>query len=115
MNRFATSAALTFVALSLSIGGAAVAQEMGMGMGGNMPTFADFDLDGDGAITNDEFNKARAERIAENAKAGRQMRGLANMPTFADIDTDGNGTLSAEEFTAHQAKHHAEMHPGETD
>lgn len=115
MNRVAKISVLLAVGLSLLIGGAAFAQEMGMGMGRNMPAFADFDLDGDGAITNDEFNKARAERIAENAKAGRQMRGLASMPTFADIDTDGDGSLSPDEFTAHQTKHHAEMHPDESD
>jgi hypothetical protein len=116
MKRVATYVAVTFVGLGLSISGLAMAQGMGMGMGKgmNMPTFADFDLNGDGAITNDEFNKARAERIAKNAKEGRQMKGLASMPTFADIDTDGNGSLSAKEFTAHQTKHHAEMHTDES-
>jgi len=80
----------------------------------NMPAFADFDLDGDGAITSEEFNQARAERIAKNAKEGRKMKGLATMPSFADIDTDGDGSLNPDEFSAHQMKHHAEMHGDES-
>lgn len=71
----------------------------------NMPSFADFDLDGNGAISSDEFYQARAERIAERAKEGRKMKNLANAPSFEDIDTDGDGAIRPEEFAAHQAEH----------
>ena len=72
---------------------------------GAMPTFQDFDLNKDGKITEEEFNEARAARIADRAQKGYQMRGLANASSFADIDTNHDGTLSSEEFTAHQAAH----------
>jgi hypothetical protein len=82
-----------------------LAQDGQQGMGRNMPTFADFDLDGDGAITEEEFYKARAERIAKRAQEGRKMKNLANAPSFDDIDTDDDGSVSPDEFGAHQAEH----------
>ena len=81
------------------------AQDVQKGMGKNMPAFADCDLNGDGAITEDEFTKARSERIAKRAQEGRQMKNLANAPSFDDIDVDDNGEIDADEFAAHQAEH----------
>ena len=81
------------------------AQDVQKGMGKNMPTFADCDLNGDGSITEDEFTKARSERIAKRAQEGRQMKNLANAPSFNDIDVDDNGEIDADEFAAHQAEH----------
>ena len=83
---------------------------MGKGKGMNMPSFTDFDLDGDGKIVSEEFYEARAERITKHAQEGRQMKGLANAPTFEDIDTDDDGGISAEEFAAHQAEHRQQSH-----
>lgn len=77
------------------------------GMGMNMPVFADYDLDGDGTITEAEFAKARSARIAKRAQEGRQMKNLANAPSFDDIDVDDNGGIDADEFAAHQAEHKA--------
>ena len=77
----------------------------GSGMGRNMPTFPEFDLDGDGVITEKELNEARGQRISERAKQGYPMRGLGSAPTFADMDSDGNGKLTPEEFAAGQAEH----------
>ena len=87
----------------------ALAQDTQKGMGQNMPVFADFDLNGDGSITETEFLKARNERIAKRAQEGRQMKNLANAPSFQDIDTDDDGEMSPEEFAAHQAEHKAKM------
>ena len=70
-----------------------------------MPAFADCDLNGDGAITEDEFTKARSERIAKRAQEGRQMKNLANAPSFDDIDVEDNGEIDADEFATHQAEH----------
>ena len=81
------------------------AQGQQQGMGKNMPTFADFDLNGDEAISSDELYQARAERIAKHAEEGRKMKNLANMPSFEDIDTDADGAISRDEFAAHQAEH----------
>ena len=54
------------------------------------PTFQDFDADGDGFVSQEEFDRFRAERIAARAAEGRQMRGLANAPSFADFDANGD-------------------------
>jgi hypothetical protein len=83
------------------------AQDAQKGMGRNMPVFADFDLNSDGAITEEEFTKARSARIAKRAQEGRQMKNLANAPSFDDIDTDDNGGIDAAEFAAHQAERKA--------
>ena len=72
-----------------------------------MPAFADCDLNGDGTITEDEFTKARSERIAKRAQEGRQMKNVHNAPSFDDIDVDDNGGIDADEFAAHQAEHRA--------
>jgi hypothetical protein len=74
-----------------------------------MPSFADFDLNKDGKITEDEFNEARAARIADRAEKGYPMRGLRNAQSFADVDTNKDGTLSPAEFAAHQASHRQQM------
>ena len=81
------------------------AQDVQKGMGKNMPAFADCDLNGDGTITEDEFTKARSERITKRAQEGRQMKNLANAPSFDDIDVDDNGEIDTDEFAAHQAEH----------
>ena len=81
------------------------------GPGPRMPTFAEFDLDGDGAIASNEYYEARGARMAARAKEGGKMKNAANMPAFEDIDLDGNGTLSEDEFAAHHASHG--MHHGE--
>lgn len=70
-----------------------------------MQTFADFDLDKDGKITEAEFDEVRAARISKRATEGYQMRGLANAPTFAEIDSNHDGALSPSEFSAQQAQH----------
>jgi len=75
------------------------------GPGPGIPAFADFDLDGDGAIVAEEYYQARAARVADRAQAGGKMKHAANMPTFEDIDTDGDGSLSQAEFAAHHAHH----------
>ena len=95
--------------------GAGMGSGMGMGpgmsrgMGQNMPVFADFDLNADGTLTKQEFDEARAKRIAERSQQGYPMRNLPNAPTFEAIDTDGDGQVVPEEFAAHQAEHRAQM------
>jgi hypothetical protein len=82
--------------------------------GGNspaQPTFAEFDLDGDGGITAEEYYAARGARMAERAKAGCKLKNAGNMPAFETIDLDGDGSLSPGEFTAHH-RHHGGHHHG---
>ena len=116
MNSF-TKYVAGFVLGSCVLAGAAafaqetdpVTNEKGKGMGHQMPSFAEFDLDGDGVIAEDEFYKARGERIAKRAQEGREMKHLQDAPSFDDIDTDDDGGVSPDEFSAHQAEHMEKM------
>ena len=99
--------AVMTVAVIVSAPSSAQGQQQGMGK--NMPSFTDFDLNGDEAISSDELYQARAERIAKHAVEGRKMKNLANMPSFEDIDTDADSAISRDEFAAHQAEHKAKM------
>lgn len=97
--------------LGAALAGSAAAQQPPAGGPGPMmmPSFADFDLNKDGKITEEEFNEARAARIADRAQKGYPMRGLANAQSFADIDTNHDGVISPAEFAAHQASHRQQM------
>jgi len=90
--------------------GSGCGEGKGRGMKGNMPTFSDFDLDGDGTIVETEFNQGHAKRMSEMAAEGHQLKHAGDAPGFSGIDSDGNGEISAEEFAAHQAEHHNQMH-----
>lgn len=81
----------------------------GMGMGGNMPAFADFDLDGNSMISEQEFSEGHAMRMSEMAAEGRKMQHMCDESAFAKIDTDADGAVSESEFAAHQADHHRKM------
>ena len=50
-----------------------------------------YDTDGNGSITEQEFNTARKKQQAEMKASGRMGQGLANAPSFADADTDKDG------------------------
>ncbi len=82
-------------------------QGMGNGMGQGMmkrPSFSDFDLNGDGIVPEAEFDQARAERMKQNAEAGKMMKNAGSAPAFSDIDANGDGNITADEFTNHQAE-----------
>ncbi len=78
---------------------------VGRGMGANMPTFAEFDLDKNGYLDEEEFIEARGARVSERAKEGRQMRGLSNMMQFQELDLDADGKVTPEEFEQGMAAH----------
>jgi hypothetical protein len=105
--RFPLVSALAILGVALAA--PAFAQQPPAGGPGPMPSFADFDLNRDGKITEDEFNEARAARIADRAQKGYPMRGMGNAASFADIDTNHDGVLSPAEFSAHQAMHRQQM------
>jgi len=65
-------------------------------------TFSDFDADNSGTVSEQEFNAAKAKRIAEKSKEGRKMRGLANSSLFTSIDTNHDGQLTVEEMQVMQ-------------
>jgi len=74
------------------------------------PAFSEFDADGDGYVSEEEFNTFRAERHAKMAQEGKPMKGMATAPAFADLDTDGDGMLNEAELTAGQKAHMKAMH-----
>ena len=76
----------------------------------NPPTFSDIDKDGDGFVSEEEFNSYRAARMAARAEAGKPMKGAATAPAFHDLDSDGDGVLSEDELTAGQKAHRQAMH-----
>ena len=77
----------------------------GRGMGMNMPTFAEFDLNADGVMTEEEFTEARGRRISERVKQGYRMRGLQNAQPFETVDANGDGVVTEDEFLQMQAQH----------
>ena len=67
-------------------------------------SFETFDRDGNGTISEAEFDAVRGERRSAAAQAGRPMRRAATSLTFKEIDRDGDGQLTREEFDgAHAA------------
>lgn len=79
------------------------------------PVFEDFDTDGDGFVSEEEFLTLRSERMAARAAEGGKMKGAATAPPFSAVDTDGDGKLNQAEFTAGrdaQMKAMKEQHAG---
>jgi len=72
--------------------------------GYDMPSFSEFDTNGDGVITEVEFDNSRQKRMQEKAEEGRLLRNAANAPTFQEIDLDGNGNIDPKEFKIHQQR-----------
>lgn len=68
----------------------------------NRSSYADFDLNHDGKITQKEFYDAQATRMAQKSSEGKLMKNAANAPTFENIDSNGDGIVSKTEFNAHQ-------------
>lgn len=69
---------------------------------GMMSSFNDFDINGDGKITQSEFENTQQARQAKQAESGKMMRNVGNAPAFGDIDTNKDGIINAEEFKVHQ-------------
>lgn len=78
-----------------------VAQAADIPARGPIP-FAVYDQDGNGVISQEEFDDIRNQRRQRNVAAGDPMRGMANAPMFRDFDRDGDGQISAAELQAGQ-------------
>ncbi len=79
---------------------------LGSGQGGgnlaNQPKLIDFDTDGDGLISEAEFDAVRADRLAENSAEGRLLANADDAPDFASIDINGDSMIDATELETHQ-------------
>ncbi len=64
--------------------------------------FAAYDKDGNGMVSEAEFNAVRVERIRQRAEAGMPMRNVGNSPAFSVFDSNGDGQLTQEELSAGQ-------------
>ena len=73
------------------------------------PPFAYFDLDGDGKITEQEFNAARAKRMDERARQGYRLGNAHRHPAFGQLDRDADGYLAPEEMYAARAARWGQM------
>ncbi len=74
-----------------------------MGQGNMMPSYSDFDRDGNGQVTQQEFEQTQQERMTAQAKAGKMMRNAGNAPVFSDLDTNNDGNIDEKEFQTHQS------------
>jgi len=74
------------------------------------PAFSEFDQDGDGFVSEAEFNATRAAHHEAMAEKGHAMKGMATAPSFSDVDSDGDGKLSEAELTTAQHAHMKSMH-----
>ena len=64
----------------------------------NPPAFSEFDANGDGAVSEEEFNAFRGARMEAMAAAGKPMKGAKYAPAFSDLDTDGDGVCNANDI-----------------
>ena len=89
--------------LALAVSANAIAQP-GWGSGPYGPTsrgpaaFSDIDANRDGYVSADEHAAFRAQRMANNAQAGRLLRNAGAAPRFRDIDANSDGRLSPNEM-----------------
>ena len=87
-----------FLVVTLLVTGA-----LAMGQGNNMPSYSDFDSDGNGKITQKEFKYTQQKRQQIQSKSGKLMRNANNATSFSSIDTNDDGIIDKEEFTSHQS------------
>jgi hypothetical protein len=64
--------------------------------------FSGVDADGNGQVSQEEFNHAHTERLQQRTQSENQYRNMGNAPAFGDIDRNADGGLSREEFQSHQ-------------
>ena len=86
---------------------------LAVGQGNVMPSYSDFDRDGNGKVTQKEFENTQQERRAVQAESGRMMRNADNAPVFGDLDTNNDGNIDKQEFQTHQATNRRGMGRGQ--
>jgi hypothetical protein len=90
----------TLLALAMS---PAQAADTDLPARGPLP-FSSFDADGDGRISQEEFNRTHTERVQQRTQTTNQYRYMGNAPPIGAIDRNADGAVSPEEFQAHQQR-----------
>lgn len=70
---------------------------------GPMP-FEAMDLDGDGGVSADEYDRVRTERQRVRAEQGYPMRRANQASQFGQIDRDADGSIDRDELSGWQAQ-----------
>lgn len=65
-------------------------------------SFTTYDTDGNGLISQQEFDELKQKRKDIRKKSGRAMRKVDTSPQFSDFDTDGDGQITPVELKAGQ-------------
>jgi len=73
------------------------------------PGWAWWDLNRDGRVTEQEFDRFHEMRWAHRTAQGHGLRNPNRAPQFAMLDWDGDGILSTAEIAAHRAMHPRRM------
>ncbi len=97
------------MSLALTLTTTPAMAENSPGCSGGPPSFAEFDTDGDGFLSQAEFDTGRANRHAAMAKKGQPMKGMSTAPSFSDVDVDADGRISPDEFSMAHSKHKKQM------
>ena len=67
------------------------------------PGWAWWDLDRDGRVTQQEFDRFHEMRWAQRPAQGHRLRNANRAPQFSMLDRDGDGSLSTAEIAARRA------------
>lgn len=103
LSIMATSLLAVLASSYISVGAQTVPQR------GPIP-FASYDKDGDGLISEQEFNAAHEKRMAQR----NAMRRAAAMSMFSEFDTNADGQLTEDELAAGRSSRMSREGPGQT-
>lgn len=101
MNTLTTTLSFSAIAIFVSLSCNSIAQTTNLPLRGPL-TFTQYDINKDGAISEQEFTSIRAQRMSEKAKSGRKMQGRNNRMSFTAFDLNSDGILNQEEFLTGQ-------------
>lgn len=89
------------VSLLAGVVSLAYAQPAAVPAWGPIP-FEAFDRDGNGLVSQQEYDAVRYERRAARVAEGRRLRRAASAPGYSDIDLNHDNAISRDELARHQ-------------
>jgi len=75
-------------------------------------SFATYDTDNNGIVTEQEYNIIREQRQTAVKASGRMGHGMANAPAFYTVDTNKDGQVSEQELQVIQEQQQANRGTG---